>query len=157
MLRIACFANNAMSKIDTSGDPNQYPEPSSSHTLLVYMDVIKETNSELVYLHKFSIDPIRRRINHDADQKLLHLLSCLIKKRFNTGRIRPISPIVNPSIHFTLHACASLTFLTSKPMGGAVGYIALWVQSLLSGLTSEALHNKLRESYPSWQMRMWLD
>ena len=79
-LRIACFANNAMSKINTSGDPNHYPEPNSSHTSLVYIDVIKELNSELVHIHKFTIDPIRDRINHDANQKLLHLLSCLIKK-----------------------------------------------------------------------------
>ena len=62
--RIACFANNAMSKIDPSSDPNNYPEPKSRHTSLVYMDVIKESNSELVFINKFSIDPIRQRINH---------------------------------------------------------------------------------------------
>ena len=38
-LQIACFANNAMSKIDTAGDQNQFPEPSSSHTSFVYINV----------------------------------------------------------------------------------------------------------------------
>ena len=51
--RIACFANNAMSKIDPSSAPNHYPEPNSSHTSLVYIDVIRESNSELVFIHNF--------------------------------------------------------------------------------------------------------
>ena len=56
-LRIACFANDAMCKINTTGDPTLYPEPSSSHTSLAYINILKEPNSELVYLHKFSLDP----------------------------------------------------------------------------------------------------
>ena len=69
-LRIACFANDAMCKINTTGDPNLYPEPSSSHTSLVYINVLKEPNSELVYLHKFLLDPLESRINQNADQSL---------------------------------------------------------------------------------------
>ena len=85
-MRLACFTNDSMSFIQ-SGD-NKYPERKSSHTSLVFVDIVKPKKSAIVSVTKFSIDPHHNKLNDAADRLLLQRLSCIIKKAMRFGKYR---------------------------------------------------------------------